>query len=176
MIIRPANIGDMERCERLNSSYTTEYVWQMEESAPPGPMGALFRRMRAPRRMEVSYPRGTQQLENDCRSGCGCLLVADELGVLQGFSNLNVQRWQWQGWIEHLVVDRAYRRRGVASQLLTATERWARGSELRGIVAAVQAKNDPAITLLMARGYGYAGYIDRYFDNGDLALLFRLAL
>ncbi len=179
MIIRPASVGDIERCERLDASYDTSQVWQMEiptgrVAPPPGQMGASFRRTKIPRRMLVPYPRSVDGLLRDCQSN-GCFVVADELGVIQGFLDMTVDYWQWQGWIEHLVVDRPYRRRGLASLMLDAVEHWAQGSGLRGIIAVAQTKNDPAISFFSARGYTFCGFIDAYFTNGDVGLLYRLA-
>ena len=103
-------------------------------------------------------------------------MVADELGHLLGFVDMTVSHWQWQANIEHLIVDQPYRRRGVAGRLLAVAERWALGSELTAITAAVQGKNDPAISLLTQRGYAFRGYVDKYFTNGDAAVLYSLSL
>ncbi|OGO06430.1 MAG: hypothetical protein A2Y73_03190 [Chloroflexi bacterium RBG_13_56_8] len=175
MDIRPAVMSDIEQCQRLDSSFSTEYVWQMAEANGPGELGTAFRRIRIPRRTEVAYPRGTEGLLDDWKRD-ECFLVADELGRVFGYLDMTVWRWQWQGWIGHMVIDRRHRRRGVASRLLTVAEDWARKNQLRAIVMTLQTKNDPAISLFSERGYSYCGFVDRYFNNGDVALFFRLNL
>ena len=175
MHIRPVNVADIDRCEHLDSSYTTEYVWRMSESVTENSMGVTFRRVRIPRPMEVAYPRGTEDLQEDLQRN-ECLLVAIDFGRTMGYLDVVVQRWRWQGWIEHLVVDRAYRRQGVATRLLEAGERWARGSELSAITVVIQSKNDPAIRLFSKRGYIFQGYIDHYFRNGDIGLVYSRAM
>ncbi|MHB0859461.1 MAG: GNAT family N-acetyltransferase [Anaerolineae bacterium] len=147
----------------------------MEDRRSPDRIGITFQRTRLPRSMEVVYPEGSQDLTEDLRRK-ECFLVADALGTLLGFLDMTVRPWQWQGWIEHLVVDRPHRGQGVALRLLEAGERWARGSELHAITAVVQTKNDPAIRLLGHLGYSYCGYIDRYYLNDDVGLLYRLQL
>ncbi|MHB1296648.1 MAG: GNAT family N-acetyltransferase [Anaerolineae bacterium] len=175
MIIRPGNLGDIERCERMDSTYATDYVWQMDDVRAPDRIGITFRRVRLPRSMEVNLPGGSQELAESLHRA-ECFLVADDLGTLFGYLGMTVRPWQWQGCIDHLVVDRAHRGQGVALRLMEAAERWARGSELHGITATVQAKNDPATRLLSHLGYTYSGYIDHYYLSDDVGLLYSLQL
>ncbi|MCD6421849.1 GNAT family N-acetyltransferase [bacterium] len=175
MNIRPATIADLARCERLDGSYSTQYVWQLDEDSEQENLTITLRRLRLPRRMTVPYPRETEDLFRDWQRS-ECFLVADEEGTILGFLDMVVHRWRWQGWIEHLLVHPPYRRKGVANLLLAAAERWARGSELSAITIALQSKNDPAIRLLLKRGYTFSGFIDHYYSNGDIALLYALEL
>ena len=175
MRIRPANIGDLERCARIEASFRSEYVWQMEERETPEGRDISFRRVRVPRPVEVHYRPSEEELTADLQRN-ECFLVADHLGVILGYLDMTVRRGPWLGWIEHLVVHPAYRRQHVATRLLEAAEHWARGSELRAIVIPVQTKNDPALCLLTRRGYSFCGFIDRYYDDSELCLLYALRL
>lgn len=175
MNIRHATIADMDRCAALESSYATDYVWQMDESITADSVSVVFRRTRIPRRMEVTYPRGTQDLSKDLLRN-ECFFVADEPGVVFAYLDLTVRRWQRQGWLEHLVVHPDYRRRGLATHLLEAARQWARASDLAAIVSVVQTKNDPAICLFAKLGYVFSGFIDRYYNNGDIGVLHSLRL
>ena len=175
MNIRPATIADLEHCEALDASYTTQHIWQMEERATREEISISFRRVRIPRPLEVEYPRRPDRLLDHWRQR-ECLLVAEEDGTTLGYLDMLVHREAWQGWIEHLLVDRAFRHRGVASTLLQGAEHWARGSELDAVVAVVQSKNDPAIQLFVGRGYRFCGFIDHYYPNGDIGMLYILDL
>ena len=173
MNVRPANIADIERCERLDSSFVTSHIWHMDETVQADRIDVSFRRVRIPRQMEMRDPNPPEDLFAVWQHS-RCFLVAEEKGVILGYMSLIVRRRTWQGWIEHLVVHRPYRRRGIASLLLAGAERWAQGSDLRGLAAVVQNKNDPAINLFPRRGYAFRGYIDGHFANGDLGLLYTL--
>jgi len=175
MNIRPATIADIDQCERLDGSYVTDCVWHMDEATTPDSIGVSFRRTRIPRRVTVPYPRKTQDLSEHWQRG-ECFLVAGELGVVYGYLDMVVHHWQRQGWIEHLVVHRAHRNRGLATRLLQVAEQWARECKLAAIVAAMQPKNDPAIRLFVERGYAFCGFIDGYYDNGDIGLFYSLHL
>ncbi len=175
MEVRPATIADIERCKHLDGGYSTGYIWHMDESVRPDEVSVGFRRVRLPRTVEARDPRCDEDLFEVWQNS-RCFLVADELGVVLGYLSMVVRRDNWQGWIEHLVVHRPYRRRGVASMLLEGGEVWARSSALRGVTAVVQSKNDPATSLFPQRGYAFRGYIDGYFDSGDLGLVYSLHL
>jgi len=122
MNYRPATIADIHQCERLDGSYVTDYVWQMEEAATADSVGVTFRRTRTPRRMDVPYPRDMQDLYEDWQRN-ECFLVAEELGSVYGLLDMTVRHWRWHGWIEHLVVDRSTRDRGLATRLLASSSR-----------------------------------------------------
>ncbi|MGI5916742.1 MAG: GNAT family N-acetyltransferase [Anaerolineae bacterium] len=175
MNIRPATIADIDRCKALDASYETEFVWQMNESVEANSIDIRFERARIPRRTTVRYPRDVDTIYEDWQRE-ECFLVADEMIRILGYLDMVVSHWRWQAWIEHLVVDRPYRRCGIASRLMDAAERWARGSELSGINCVVQSRNDPAICLLTKRGYLFRGFIDHYYTNGDIGLVYTLDL
>ena len=111
MEVRPATIADIERCKRLDGSYSTGYIWHMDESIRPDEVSVGFRRVRLPRTVEARDPRCDDDLFEVWQNS-RCFLVADELGVVLGYLSMVVRRDNWQGWIEHLVVHRPYRRRG----------------------------------------------------------------
>lgn len=171
MRIRPAMLGHLELCERLDGSYTTRYVWQMEEEKMSNGVAVTFRREHIPRRIQVRYPQDTEELHEDWRRN-ECFLVAQEAGVVLGYLDMIVRRGNWEGWINHLVVDAPARRRGVGSVLLRTAERWARGSKLRAIMAVLQNKNEPAIQFFSEKGYSFRGFIDEYYSNGDVGLVY----
>ena len=175
MNLRPAIAGDLDRCQRLDGSYTTNYVWQMDENVDAYSLAVAFRRVRVPRPIQVSYPRPVRDLQEDWRRN-ECFLVVCDPAEIVGYLDMTVERHTWQGWIEHLIVEPSRRRRGLAMLLMQAAERWALGSELSSVAMIVQSKNEPAIRLLTKRGYAFSGFIDHYFSNGDVGLLYSLYL
>ncbi|NLX42328.1 MAG: GNAT family N-acetyltransferase, partial [Chloroflexi bacterium] len=146
MEIRAATIADIERCKRLDGGYSTGHIWHMDESVRLDEVLVQLRRVRLPRAIETRDPRCDQDLFEVWQNS-RCFLVADEMGVVVGYMSMLVRRDNWQGEIDHLVVHRPNRRRGVATRLLQAGEEWAQASALQGVMAVVQSKNDPAINL-----------------------------
>jgi ribosomal protein S18 acetylase RimI-like enzyme len=175
MHIRSANLSDTERCQELDAAYMTDCVWRMEEQANEEMACVTFHRVHMPRQMLVPYPRRLDTLREDWQRH-ECFLVAEDLGQIVGFLDMLAHRWRWRAQIEHLVVDRAHRGRGVGSRLLLAAKRWARGSQMQAINAVLQSKNDPAISLFRRHGYQFHGFLDDYYDNGDIGIAFTLYL
>ena len=171
MNVNPATLADVEHCALLDASFATQYVWQTEQRISSENVSIGFRRIRIPRLLDVAYPREADQLFDHWQRR-ECFLSARQGAALVGYLDMTVHRDDWQGWIEHLVVHRPYRRLGIATALLDGAEQWALGSGLDCVSFAVQAKNDPAISLLVARGYRLRGFMDRYFRNGDMALFY----
>jgi ribosomal protein S18 acetylase RimI-like enzyme len=173
--IRAASIADVERCQRLDGSYTTGHIWHLDESVRSDEIQVSLRRVHIPRTMEMQDPRLQDDLFQVWQQS-RCFMVAEELGVVLGYVSMGVQLETWRGTIDRLAVHRPYRRKGIASLLLEGAERWSRGSELTGVTAIVQSKNDPAMHLFPRRGFSFRGYIDGYFASGDLGIVYTLPL
>ena len=101
MNIRAAHAGDIEQCERLDGSYVTNYVWQMDEELTAGAMRFTFRLIHTPRTIHVPYPYPLGNLKLDWRRK-ECFLVAQERGSVAGFLDMTVQRDGWRGVVQHL--------------------------------------------------------------------------
>jgi GNAT superfamily N-acetyltransferase len=175
MQVRPAWPRDMEACEALDHSYTTDHVWQMETREGDGVLTSTFRVVRLPREMRVKYPR----VGDDLAAGWqrrDAFLVAGEHGRVYGYVALTAQVEQDIAWVGDLVVDRPWRRRGIGTALLRAAARWGRDHDLGRLVVEVQTKNYPAIRFCRARGLTACGYNDQYWPSQDIALFFGESL
>lgn len=181
MIVRFAELADLEECCNMDSSCDTEYVWQMQTREEEGSTQVSFMEIRLPRTMKVAYPRGPEELLASWRRG-ECFLVAAleqeaETGErIAGYLDMSVHTWNNTGWINNLVTHRRYRRRGVGNSLLRAADDWAMQEGLERITLEAQSKNYPAIRFALKNGFVFCGYNDRYYSNGDIALFFSLNL
>ncbi|MBN1399800.1 MAG: GNAT family N-acetyltransferase [Anaerolineae bacterium] len=162
---------DADRCRRLSGAYATGHLWQVDESIEQDRIALVLSRIRIPRPLQVPYPGDVGDLLDHWKRR-ECFLVAEDAGSVAGFLDVTVDHDSWEAWVQHLIVHPPYRRQGVAMMLLEGAEQWTRGSRLRSLTAALQPKNDPAIQLFAKRNYTFRGLIDRYFGNGDVALLY----
>lgn len=153
----------------LEHAYFTDYVWQMQERVTDIETAVSFREVRLPRPMRVEYPRSRDFLLEDWQRN-GCFLVAEDQGKVLGYLDLQIQRWHEVGWIVNLAVDRSHRRKGIGGMLLEQGITWGRGVGLRALMAEVQTKNHPAITLGSKYGFSFCGYNDQYYVCGDIAV------
>jgi ribosomal protein S18 acetylase RimI-like enzyme len=183
MTIRPAELEDLTACLRLDHSYFTEYVWQMDVHEATAGIGINFRTVRLPRPVLVQYPRDQEALLAAWHRH-DCFLVATagkgdtdtKLDPIVGYLTMGAYDWHSTGWVADLVIAHEKRRRGTATKLLHAGKEWARNAGLRRLTVETQTKNHPALCFLERNGFTFCGYNDRYYANQDIALFFSLDL
>lgn len=159
----------------LDHSYETDHVWQMQERTSSDKTSVLFSVVRLPRPMHVEYARGPDYLIDDWQAG-GCFLVAEEGGEIRGYLSVSAQRWHQIGWINNLVVDRPFRKKGIGTSLMKRGIAWGRSLGLDALMLDVQTKNHPAIRFCQKFGFKFCGFNDQYYANRDIALFFALSL
>ncbi len=171
VVVRPAELADLDVCLTLDPSYATESVWQMELHHDDVQMTVTFRTVRLPRSMHVAYPRERDQLVAQWKQ-CDGFLVADQAGQIAGYAALSMHAAEDAAWIKDLVVERARRRQGVGTLLLEGAMRWTRSRGLHRLLIETQTKNFPAICFCEKHGLAFCGFNDRYYANRDIAIFF----
>ncbi len=173
--IRSATPADYERCVVLDHSVSTEQVWQMSLEEVDGAQTVTFRPARLPRSTKLLYPRSGDTLL-DSWNGHACFLVAEWEQEVVGYVNVRYENTLEAAWIADLVVDRAFRLKGIGRALLRASREWALNQQVRRLIVETQTKNFPAISFLQKRGLALCGYNDLYYPNQDIALFFGQTL
>ncbi|MDY7077997.1 MAG: GNAT family N-acetyltransferase [Chloroflexota bacterium] len=175
MQVRAAEARDLEVCGRLDHSYTTDRVWQMDTREEDNSLTVTFRVARLPREARISYPLRGNELLAGWRRRDG-FLVAEEEGHICGYVTLTAQAEHSIAWAGDLVVDRPQRQNGIGTALLRAAAQWGCAHNLARLVVEVQTKNYPAIRFCQSRGLTFCGYNDHYWPNQDIALFFGESL
>jgi len=173
--IRSASPSDYERCVVLDHSVSAEQVWQMSVAEVDGAQTVTFRPARLPRSTKVLYPRTGDALYHSW-NGHGCFLVAEWEEEVVAYVNIRYEATLEAAWIADLVVDRAFRLKGIGTALLRASRDWALAQQVRRLIVETQTKNFPAISFLQKRGMTLCGYNDLYYPNQDIALFFGQTL
>ena len=172
MQIYPAELADLNSCYEINSTYSTDYVWQMQTNEAGHRRDIRFDTVRLPRSMQVEYPRSPDELLDHWEKD-GCFLVARNIeDEVVGFVDAQPQLEQNLLWISNLVVDKPYRQQGYGTLLLNSTRQWALQHRLHKLMLEIQTKNHPAISFAQKLGFKFCGYNERYYPNGDIALFF----
>jgi ribosomal protein S18 acetylase RimI-like enzyme len=89
-----------------------------------------------------------------------------------GYASLSLDQQNAAAWITDLIVRRRLHRKGIGTALLLTSLDWAAEHDCREVSIAVQPKNHPAISLLRKLGFGFSGYKEHHFPNGDIGLFF----
>ena len=169
--IRPAIAADLSTLIAIDHSCQTDYVWQMDIHHEEGQFGAIFREIRLPRTVSVSYPRDSSTLKETWNRWSG-MMVAVMDGQLAGYIRVNDEILPGIAWITDLVIIPRFRRQGGASALLNATQTWAVQRKDHRVLLEMSSKNNPAIRLAQKFGYEFCGYNDHYYETQDIAIFF----
>ncbi len=173
--IRPAVSADIHALMAMDHGSQTDYVWQMDWSSDPDgrQVQAIFRRVRLPREVWLTYPRPVQRLA-DIWNRDALTLVAARENTLGGYVRF-VPRGD-VAWVTDWVVNTPWRRRGLGWQLLQTVETQAQAQGLQRITVEMISKNDPAVRLAQRAGYAFAGYHDQYYASQEIAIFYSKVL
>jgi len=170
--IRPVEEEHIAALTKIDHSYTSDHVWQMDPQYISGNIGAAFREVRLPRTAKVDYPRPTNAFKNNWDSYSG-VLVALHSDQPVGYTSLVENMIPITTLMLDLVVDPGLRRQGIGSALTLAALEWALAqTKSHRLVLGMQTKNFPGINLAQRLGFDYCGYIDNYYPNRDIVIFF----
>lgn len=115
-------------------------------------------------RLCFSQPWSRKMLAEELENQCAAFLVAQDgdTGKVVGYAGLLVVADE--GYITNVAVFPEYRRRGVAAQLLSVFENFARGSHLAFLTLEVRPSNTAAIALYESFGFRQVGRRKNYYD------------
>ena len=169
--IRPAVATDVAVLVTIDHTCQTEYVWQMDLQRDEGLMGAIFREIRLPRTVPVSYPRPVSGLSESWNRRSGVLVAV--LGKqIAGYARATDSILPHTTWLLDVVVSPRFRRQGIASTLILAAQSWGVDRKNHRAVLEMQSKNNPGVHLAQKLGYEFCGYNDQYYETQDIALFF----
>jgi GNAT superfamily N-acetyltransferase len=174
--IRPASIEDLAYLAKIEHTYQSLYVWQMDRSIEDGQIIVNFRQTRLPRPVRVEYISALPLLDEENWPRYQAVLVATISQVPVGFIGLSCQFEPRTLWVTDCVVREDMRRKGIGSTLLLAAQEWGAEHNFRKSIIEMQSKNHPAIQMARKLGYEFCGYNDHYFANQDIALFFSRSL
>lgn len=110
-----------------------------------------------------SRPWSEAMLENELWNDSAVVIVAEgEDGTVLGYAGL--QTVLDEGYINNVAVAEAYRRQGVADELIAAFVRFGQ-AKLAFLTLEVRASNAPAIALYTKHGFAEAGRRKNYYDD-----------
>ena len=152
------------------------------EHRPPAPAHGLLRRgalWLVAEEIDVedeAMPAGAARYVRDPRDVAGGRAAGGSAGKVVGYIAAAAVPDDANAYLRSLVVDPAYRRRGIASRLLAEAARWAAGHGAVQFMADVPARNYPALQLLQQAGFAFCGYNDRCYPNHEVAIFLATRL
>lgn len=95
-------------------------------------------------------------------------------GALAGKIELT-STWNGLASIEHIVVSREFRQRGIATALIDFAKSWAQDRQLKGLRLETQTNNVPACRLYLLNGFEVGGF-DRFVYRTQAHVANEIAL
>lgn len=110
-----------------------------------------------------SVPWTREQLGESLQSGQYLFLVAEEDGQVAGYAGL--LRVMDEGDITNVVVDEAYRGKGLGTRLMAALLEEGRGCGMKEFTLEVRVSNQRAIRLYESLGFVQEGVRKRFYER-----------
>ena len=85
---------------------------------------------------------------------------------MSGFVCVEYREWNRLGQLHGLAVDPAFKRRGIASELVRRAEQFVRAEGGRGLYVDTPVTNEIARSFYEALGYQQAYVMPEYYDKG----------
>jgi ribosomal protein S18 acetylase RimI-like enzyme len=174
--IRPAIKNDLPYLVKIEHTYQSMYVWQMDRTVEEGQFLVNFRQTRLPRTMRVEYGGSHPLLNEENWSRYQAVLVASLAQIPVGYIGISDQFSPRTLWVTDCAVREDLRRNGIGTGLILAAQEWGAENGFRKAILEMQSKNHPAIQLARKLGYEFCGYNDHYYANQDIALFFSRSL
>ncbi len=168
--IRPVTASDIPEIIQFDHSIETTHTWQMDSVLDDDQISLNFRKIRLPRLVKLDYPRNPARLAEIWKKH-DLFLIARMDSQRCGYLTLKINDHK-SGRIIDLVVDSPSRRQGVATALLVSAQDWLQDSGFLQSTLEIQIKNEIGIALAEKMGYAFCGYLDRYFDNQQMAVFY----
>lgn len=174
LTIRQAASGDYRPCATIDRSFTTSYVWQLEQRFEGEAGWIAFRPVPLPRSITVSDSTTADQLVTRWLQSSAFLIAEDDGPV--GYVALDVDSERRAGHVRDLVIRTDRRRMGVGSRLVGEVRQWARGLGLHLLLAEIPTRNYPALRFLLKNGFAFCGYHEHAYSTRDILVYFALTV
>ena len=184
--VRAAIMADRDACGAIDTTYTTDSVWQLDQRQDDNEIRIGLRQISLPKPMAATEPMDVpfvshadtlwlvaEELEVP---PAGRETIAPTVGTVVGFLTATIEPRREMVYLRAVAVARDYRRQHLGSALIEHMRRWAAREGVPEITADVSAKNAPALRLLQRSGFRFCGYSDRLYRNGEVALFLAMAV
>ncbi len=177
LTFRDAVEDDLPRCLALDSSFQSDYVWQMTVNDGGGEIHVNCRRQRLPRQLVSQHPVDERKLLMALGMDSCFVVVEDSRnGQIVGYVTMRLDSAGRVAYLQDLVVDLQHRRRSLGARLVHVARVWASEFRLHQIIFEIPTTNYPAIGFAQAQGFAFCGFNDHHFANREIALFFSLSI
>lgn len=172
--IRPAVSSDLPALIQFVHGCESTHTLQMDSNIDLDQFEVRFRKIRLPRSIKLEYPRNPEFLTNTWKKRV-LFLVARIDTQRCGYLTMDLIENR-TGEVIDLVVDEPFRRQRVASTLLVAAQDWLRQNGKNQLRLELPIKNHAAIEMAEKLHFEFCGFMDRFFNNLEIAVFYSIKL
>lgn len=172
MLVRAIRDDDWEGCLEIDTSYETEFAWQMDEVHSGKEWHVSFREIHLPRTLRIESGVSSEHLLKSWQNR-DQFWVAIEHREIIGYLGLDVDMARYQARVMDLAVAPEHRRQGAASRLLARATEWCQRQHIYQLILMCPLKAHPAISFANKHRFAFCGFQDSYWPGQEVALFFR---
>lgn len=171
---RPLTPADVPRLDQIDANFESDRFLHVEKSIDGlNTSWRLIERPLDPPFLSADYnfqPDECAALIERLRQADGLYLIVEDGARPVALIDVETEHWRKAANVWHILIDRAYRRQGLGTQLMQRVIDWARSAGLRGIVCETQTNNWAACRFYQKFGFQLCGIDDHFYSNEDLAV------
>lgn len=162
--LREGSSEDLPALVALDSSFNNEWVlWLERRGAPFEQVIELQWRHVRPTGSRRRFEEDVEHLASDLQRS-ERLIIAESEGRIVGYLMLGTN-WNHTAELVAIIVDDAYRRRGLGRRLVQEAESFARARGLRALQWEVQTDNRNGIEFAVSQRFRIAGFHDALYHS-----------
>lgn len=169
--IRQAISTDIPEIISIDHGCDSTHVYQLESRSDNGQYEIVLREVKLPRSLHLSYPRNPNALMDEWTK-YNLVLVARSGERLIGYLTLLEEPGFKSARVKDLVVLPQVRRKGIATALILAAQKWIKTRGLTRFVLEVPGKNRAGVELANKLKFEFNGFCDNYYANLEMGLFF----
>jgi len=171
--IREMTVEDLPRLSEIDPNFVGDSILEVQKDG----RGMEVTWTLVERRLSEPFDKGRrydlkesdiEDVRRRLEQDKGLYLVAQDGGRIIGMLDLELEAWNNTAWLWYLLVDKAYRGRGVGRRMFERAIEYARRQGVRAITIETQSNNVPACRFYAAMGCELAGLNDLFYSNEDL--------
>ena len=168
MIVRKAMLDDMRKVLKIDGTIRTDRVFKLSKLKENDKYHIKLEVENLQTEASFPYEHHPDRLNDSFKDGE--IIVADDNGKIVGYSELRLVRWNRSCWVISIIVDSAYRKQGIGSQILERVKLSAKEFGMRTVMFDLGMSNYPAYRFYMKNGFKVCGLNDVYYRDSSPAI------
>lgn len=173
VVVRSLGLADIARLHEIDAGFTSDAILQVDK-VPQG-LGVGWNLHEVALDPPLDTPSGYHftpedlaDIQRRLTEGLSMQLLAEDAGRLVGLLEVEDQPWNRTAMVWNILVDRAYRRRGLGRYFMRRAMEWARQRNRRALMLETQTNNIRACRFYQKMGFRLTGIRDDLYHNDDL--------